>query len=37
MNELEESDLEKETNDSHKTFNQNAKHYKDRKGLQKII
>ena len=30
MNEFERSDLEKETSDSHNTFHQNAKHYKER-------
>ena len=30
MDEHEQSNLEKETNDSHNTFNQNAKHYKGR-------
>ena len=30
MDELEQSDLGKETNDSHNNFNQNAKHYKER-------
>ena len=29
MDELEQSDSEKETNDPHKTFNENAKHYKN--------
>ena len=30
MDELEQSDLEKKTNDSHNTFNQNEKHYEER-------
>ena len=30
MDEFEQSDLEKETNDSHKIFYQNAIHYKER-------
>ena len=30
MDEFEQSDFERETNDSHKTFNPNATHYKER-------
>ena len=30
MDEPEQSDLEKETSDFHNTFNQNAKHHKER-------
>ena len=30
MDELEQNDLEKETSDFHNTFNQNAKHHKER-------
>ena len=30
MNELEQSDLEKETNDFHISFNQNRKHYREK-------
>ena len=30
MDEFEQSDLEKETKDSHNTFYQNAKHYKEK-------
>ena len=33
MDELEQSDSEKETNDSHNTFKQNAKNYKEREKL----
>ena len=36
IDELEQSDLEKERNDSHSTFNRNAKHCKEReKALKK--
>ena len=39
MDEIEQSNLEKETNDSHNTFYQNAKHYKEREKtfIKKII
>ena len=30
MDEFEQHDIEKETNDSRNTFNQNAKHYKEK-------